>query len=66
MLGGSKAASKDGNYRLYCIAIKYWWAGIVLVLLLFQKLAILNIEQNYKIQTNELQKLGIKAFSIKT
>ena len=36
---------KGEQYRPSCIAIQYWRAGIVLELLLFQKVAILNTEQ---------------------
>ena len=39
------------------MAIQYWGTGIVLVLLLFQKLTLLSTEQYQKIQANELHKI---------
>ena len=46
-----------GQELPYYFGVKYWMAGILSLLLLFQKVAVLNTEQYYKVQTNNLQKV---------
>ena len=37
--------TKDGQYWPSFIVIQYWWASNALILMLFQKVAILNTKQ---------------------
>ena len=43
--------------KAFRFGIQYWRAGLVLALLLFQNVAIMNTEQNYKIKANDFRKI---------